>query len=208
MAALQVAVLSAPALLAAGLASSTHCAVMCGALQATSTTRRWWSLQAGRLCAYIVLGAFAGASGTWLLALANTVSSGQNLRVLALVAMLLVLLMAIRRQTAPRCCPRSRRFAGTAFLRGLLTGLVPCTLLYAALALAALAGSAAQGALLMAAFGLGTVPAVRAGSWGWSRLRSPTTPPWARRLSAGTAVTALLLISALGTAGVIWCSSP
>lgn len=46
-----------------------------------------------------------------------------------------------------------RRYAA-----GLAWGLVPCGMVYAALALALLAGSTASGALVMLAFGLGTLP--------------------------------------------------
>ncbi len=41
---------------------------------------------------------------------------------------------------------------------GLLWGMLPCGLVYSALSLALLAGSAGRGAIAMAAFGLGTVP--------------------------------------------------
>lgn len=47
-----------------------------------------------------------------------------------------------------------------AFLFGMIWGWLPCGLVYTALALAATAGSPTQGALTMAAFGAGTLPAV------------------------------------------------
>lgn len=47
-----------------------------------------------------------------------------------------------------------------ALLFGMIWGWLPCGLVYASLALAASAGSPASGALTMAAFGLGTLPAV------------------------------------------------
>ncbi|HVT34883.1 MAG TPA: sulfite exporter TauE/SafE family protein, partial [Nevskiaceae bacterium] len=50
------------------------------------------------------------------------------------------------------------------FMRGLLWAALPCGILYGVLALCALAGDAARGALLAAAFGLGTVPGAALGS--------------------------------------------
>jgi sulfite exporter TauE/SafE len=44
------------------------------------------------------------------------------------------------------------------FLAGLVNGLLPCGLVYAYLALAASSAEPWQGALTMAAFGLGTIP--------------------------------------------------
>lgn len=49
---------------------------------------------------------------------------------------------------------------GASYLLGLTLGLLPCGMLYAAIAAAAGAGSAVNGALAMLAFGLGTVPAL------------------------------------------------
>ncbi len=53
---------------------------------------------------------------------------------------------------------RSRASGG--FLLGMLLGFLPCGLLYAALAVAAASQSAPTGAAAMAAFGLGTIPAL------------------------------------------------
>ena len=51
------------------------------------------------------------------------------------------------------------------FVLGLLWGLVPCGLVYAALAAAALAADPVEGALLLLAFGLGTLPNLLAAHW-------------------------------------------
>jgi sulfite exporter TauE/SafE len=48
---------------------------------------------------------------------------------------------------------------------GMLWGWLPCGLVYSALGQALASGSPAKGAALMAAFGLGTLPAMLAGSW-------------------------------------------
>ena len=52
------------------------------------------------------------------------------------------------------------RHAGQAFLLGLVWGWLPCGLVYAAVVYAAATGGAANGALFMAFFGLGTLPTV------------------------------------------------
>ena len=69
-----------------------------------------------------------------------------------------------------------RRDPWGAFSCGALLGLHPCGLLFAMLLAAASTGSALRGAAILAAFGLGTVPALlgiaSAGSWGALRLRS------------------------------------
>lgn len=49
---------------------------------------------------------------------------------------------------------------GARYLLGVVLGFLPCGLLYGALAAAATAGNAAEGALAMAGFTLGTVPAL------------------------------------------------
>ncbi|RMF59144.1 MAG: sulfite exporter TauE/SafE family protein [Bacteroidetes bacterium] len=94
-----------------------------------------------------------------------------------------------------------RRLVGTmaAFLRdptpgriwalGLLNGLLPCGLVYAALAAATASGTALRGAFLMAVFGLATVPALLVlGSTGVLM-----RPAWRVRLQRAGAVLVILL---------------
>lgn len=57
------------------------------------------------------------------------------------------------------------------FALGLVLGFLPCGLIYGALGAAAGTGSAIRGALAMAAFSLGTVPALIAVGWGGMLLR-------------------------------------
>lgn len=75
-----------------------------------------------------------------------------------------------------------RRYAA-----GLAWGLVPCGMVYAALALALLAGSAASGALVMLAFGLGTLPNLLMLSSLSAGLRVLARRVWVRR-GVGAAV--------------------
>jgi sulfite exporter TauE/SafE len=63
----------------------------------------------------------------------------------------------------------------SAYVAGLLWGWLPCGLVYGALAAAAFAGSAAGGALAMAAYGLGTLPWLMAGGLAFGWLQRKTT---------------------------------
>jgi sulfite exporter TauE/SafE len=73
------------------------------------------------------------------------------------------------------------------FLSGLAWGLMPCAMVYAALFTAMLTGSAAGGALVMLAFGVGTLPGLIAASFGFRRLmRGAQSRP--RRIVVGLAL--------------------
>ena len=78
----------------------------------------------------------------------------------------------------------------TRYALGMVLGFLPCGLVYGALAAAAGTGSIADGAAAMAAFGLGTAPALLAVGWGGLIVR--------RRLRDGTRwiATPLLLANA------------
>jgi uncharacterized protein len=63
------------------------------------------------------------------------------------------------------------RFLGAQVLFGVANGFIPCGLVYAALALPTASASPVDGAVVMAAFGLGTFPAMFAVGWLSGRLR-------------------------------------
>jgi sulfite exporter TauE/SafE len=133
--------------------------------------------QAGRMLGYSALGALAGGTAGLV-----TQLSGLRFLLAGLLATAALLMLA---QAAKRLPPRwtawlpqlslpvpgaglSRRIApllaAPTGMRGVALGLalsaLPCGLLYAALAGAAATGSALAGALAMAAFVLGTLPAL------------------------------------------------
>jgi sulfite exporter TauE/SafE len=169
-----------------GLLGGVHCAGMCGGL-ATALSRAgsgsWpaWKLQlgysAGRLASYSVAGALAGSlAGTALLAkdilpvqfglylLANVMLIGLGLH-LAGWSSFIGRLEVPGRWLWKRISPALGRFLPVnswprAVGAGVLWGWVPCGLVYSMLATAMLAGHAAGGALVMLAFGLGTLPNV------------------------------------------------
>ncbi len=179
-----------PLLLAAvttGLLGLPHCVAMCGGLAGAvpggSLARAGWHL--GRLSTYGMLGAAAGATGAAL--------PGPPWVVTVLAATLLVWFAARIAGIAPAGSalpaglhrlaarlPRSGPLAPIGF--GLLSGLLPCGLVYAALAMPVAAGSAAAGAALMVVFGLGTLPALAIAVGAMHRLTR--SRPWARRLLA------------------------
>ena len=209
---LAIGVLGLPALLAAGIASSVHCGLMCGLLHAQLARGFGWAQQAGRVSAYGLLGALAGASGAWLLRATPLLPALDAARIALPPLLIVIAIYRSRGMKASGCCKplpaRPGLTVAAVYLRGLAAGLTPCTLLYAALTYAALSASVGQGTLLMVAFGLGTVPAVQAGAWTWARIGASNAPVVAQRLALLAALgTALLMSAGLIASGGsgIWC---
>lgn len=94
-----------------------------------------------------------------------------------------------------RAMPMARRYG-----MGLAWGLVPCGMVYSALALALLAGNATSGALVMGAFGLGTLPNLLVISGLSGYLRQLSRKP-AIRMGAAIVV---IGFGMLGVARSIW----
>lgn len=152
----------------AGLVGSPHCIGMCGgfAMACGTGPDRGFAWHLGRLATYAVLGAGAGFFGaaipgpTWVAAL---VSAG------LMVWFSLVLAGVVKEPSlqipgVTRLATRAAQTpsVGSRFAFGMTTGLLPCGLVYAALAIPVASGSVAAGALAMVAFGAGTVPALAA----------------------------------------------
>lgn len=169
------------ALFLVGLLGGTHCVGMCGgivgALSMGAPAR--WSMHlaynAGRILSYAAAGAIAGLLGAASFGLEGQVPIRLILYFLAnlmLVALGFYLLgvtraLAFTEKAGLRLWqfiqPLTKRFlparsVGQAFPLGLLWGWLPCGLVYSALASALTAGSPQRGALMMLAFGLGTLP--------------------------------------------------
>ena len=79
---------------------------------------------------------------------------------------------------------------------------MPCGFVYTVLVIATLQADAWRSALTMAAFGLGTVPAMLAAALGAGRVAAFTARPAARRIAG-----AALLASALLTVAAPWMMS-
>jgi sulfite exporter TauE/SafE len=177
----------AAALFVAGLVGgATHCAGMCGpfvvaqvtaGLAARPTLSRLSAgalvpYHLGRAVTYVGLGAAAGlVSGTVVHGagfrplLVVLLALGAALMLAQAVAQVATLLPAVPAGLADRVARAARPLladprGGRRFLLGLVLGFLPCGLLYGALAAAAASGSALGGAVAMAGFALGTVPAL------------------------------------------------
>ena len=173
-----------------GLAAGGHCLGMCGGLQAAlmpAATPGLWRLQCGRSLAYTLLGAVAGGLGAGLSAglgtgLGNgfTAPAVNVLRVLASVMAALALLSLAARLAFRRDLlglewlgmhfwqwlqPLARHAGGwrepwRSYALGMVWAFIPCGLVLSMAALAATTGAAWHGAALLAAFALGTWPAL------------------------------------------------
>lgn len=177
---------SAPFVL--GLISSLHCSQMCGPIVlAYSLPLRAGSRSAllghlayncGRITTYSILGGIAGAAGAGMSSIGRLAGIERGAAIVAGIAMILAaLIMAFHwpKRTLVKiggATPAWLSKASAGLLKsshpasklvlGLLLGLLPCGLIYAALLKAVDTGSAAGGAVSMLAFGLGTSGALLA----------------------------------------------
>ncbi|MBK8479619.1 MAG: sulfite exporter TauE/SafE family protein [Proteobacteria bacterium] len=201
----------------ASLVGSLHCVGMCGGFvafyagSAAAGTTPWLAHAAyngGRLMTYLLLGAAGGALG----AAVDLAGAGFDLpRLAGAVAGVVMLLwglamlgtllgarwpaLGLARRLTARLQPLVRQLGQRspvvrALLLGTLTTLLPCGWLYAFVVAAAGTGSAWRGAALMAAFWLGTVPALLGLGLG--------VRPLARRLGRVLPVLTALAVLALG----------
>lgn len=206
-----------PAILLASFVGSVHCVAMCGplvGLHGGARTVRLALIHAlGRLTTYALLGALAGMVGR-AIDLAGDLGVVQ--RAASLVAGTVVvawglyqlaIAMGWRRTatsipagafTAGLVRIRTRRAVVRTWLVGVLTGLLPCGWLWAFVVAAAGTGSAGGGALVMAVFWLGTVPAMT----GVLAFAGPAIDWLRRRLPAVTAIA--LIVLGLGTLAMRW----
>jgi uncharacterized protein len=196
--------LAATALLM-GLAGGPHCLAMCGAACAGigrsrqgGATPSLWMFQVGRVAGYSSLGAVAAASLQGIGWLATQSAALRPFWTMFHVAAALLGLMLLWQARQPAWLERGaralwtrakssgvRRGNGAPLVLGVLWALLPCGLLYSALLVAALSANAAEGALMMALFALGSGLSLMAGPWLWLRLRFSMAGSnrWAIRLS-------------------------
>jgi sulfite exporter TauE/SafE len=171
-----------------GLLGGVHCAGMCGGIISALSLQTprpagnqgpVWPLHLaynlGRIASYAIAGALMGAIGSLGLLLNNWLPVQMILYVAAnLMMVALGLYLTGLTQTLAfveragqrlwqRVQPSTKRFlpvrgAAQAFPLGMLWGWLPCGLVYSVLTMTLLSGSAAKGAAIMLAFGLGTLP--------------------------------------------------
>ena len=192
-----------------GVAGGPHCIAMCGAVCAgigraaePHSTRAMLGFQAGRIAGYSALGALAAATMQglgWLTTQTAVVRPLWTLMHVAAILLGLLLLVQARQPvwldaSARRLWGRVRALharwgQGAPVAIGSLWALMPCGLLYSALLVAALSGSAVDGALTMSLFALGSSVSLLAGPWLLLRLKSLGSGDWGVRL-AGVALVA------------------
>ncbi len=158
----------------AGILGGGHCLVMCGGIASflgiNNRPKQLLLYHLGRLCSYGFLGFVLASGSSWLPA--------QALLPLRWFAALLLLLMGLYLLGKKRALlwlerlgqglfkqlkPLTQRYIvprslGQSLMAGVLWGFLPCGLVYASLGLALATAVPWQGALVMLAFGLGTLP--------------------------------------------------
>lgn len=207
------------ALFLVGLLGGTHCVGMCGGIVGAlslGAPARWamhLAYNAGRILSYSAAGAIAGALGAASMGLEGQVPVRLVLYFLAnlmLVALGLYLIGVTRALAFSErfgqhlwrlLQPLSKRFLPArsvvqAFPLGLLWGWLPCGLVYSALASSLTTASTGRGALLMLAFGLGTLPNLLLAGIVLARLNEFVRRSWVRMASG-------LLVLAFGLYGLL-----
>ncbi len=217
------------AALLSGLLGGLHCAAMCGGIAtgfpamqgvAALPVRATWgpALDAnlGRVGGYVVAGAIAGGLGQGIVQVARLDGLALGLRMLVGAVLVLVALRLLDRRGRlaflarigqgfwQRMRPLQRRLlpANTRPRRlalGLLWGWLPCGLSTTLLLAAWLQADAVNGALTMAAFGLGTLPVMLPLTWSGAHVAQHLKDPrW--RIPAAL----IVLAAGLLTLGAPW----
>jgi sulfite exporter TauE/SafE len=208
-----------------GLAASAHCVLMCGGIAGAlglATVRAangrpplglLIGYQLGRVLSYSLAGLlFAGVFGG-MLTLLDSETFRRALRVLGAAVFAFAALVAFGGLRAPsfggqrlwqRIAPLAKRLLPVrslprALAFGMVWGWMPCGFVYTVLLLATMQLNALSGALTMAAFGLGTLPAMLATAYGAQHFTA-----LAQRRGARQAAGVLLLCSAALTLAGPW----
>ena len=181
------------AALVAGLATSFHCAVMCGPLACAFKVPPL-EYHGGRLLSYPLAGAAAGAAGGTLLAFLG--GRAGSILPWVLAAVLLVIGLGLeKRLPQPQFLSRWLLRLRLRRSLGLLTPLLPCGPLWLMLAAAAATGSWSGGALVMACFVAGTIPLPLLLHSQASRLRRRLSPATLRWTQQGVALLSAALLA-------------
>jgi sulfite exporter TauE/SafE len=207
--------------LLAGLLGGAHCVGMCGGIVAAMSLQGGkrqplpfhLGYNLGRLMSYTLAGALAGLVGSAAFLSEQLLPVQTGLYVLAQVMLILMglYLAGISRAVLwleraggglwQRLQPRFGRLLPIRDFRGALAagaiwGWLPCGLVYSVLITALASGGAVSGALLMLAFGLGTLPNLLAMGWAAERLRA---------LAANRTVKLIagLIVAGLGVWGLV-----
>jgi uncharacterized protein len=223
--------LQLPLVFLGGLLGSAHCVGMCGgfaisigmgARSLSSNLQRQLLYTLGRVLTYAFFGVAAGYAGFWLSRRAGTLVNVQaGLSIVAgglLVFQGLLALGIFPRRLLPKFSVGAAPcLAGTfvgpflaspgwsgVLLAGVLTGFLPCGLVYGFLTLASSSASILHGLLTMCAFGAGTAPLMILTGAGGSLLSHP-----ARRHLLQVSAVCVLLTGMISVArGVMFVQFP
>jgi uncharacterized protein len=205
-----------------GLLGGVHCLGMCGSIVGILTAQlpkdgaRWpfhLAYNSGRIASYTLAGLLVGAIGQAGLLLRDVVPvqhllfALSSLMLIALGLYLAGIWSMVRRIEQvgsvlwQRIQPLTRSLfpitsPARALLLGALWGWLPCGLVYSVLVTALASGHAQSGALIMLAFGLGTLPNLLTIGMFWERCRQWVQSPGVR-LFAG------LIVMAFGLYGLV-----
>jgi hypothetical protein len=201
-----------------GLASSLHCAGMCGGIGASlamgfapdkglkARAKALAAAQAGKSLSYVLAGLLVGALGSAVYGLLDRQAAFQVARIAGASALIWTGLSLFGVVPSPAILQRAfapvRRWAWSAKrsggagagVAGLVWGLMPCGMVYAALLYAMLAGGAVRGGLVMLGFAVGVTPAVSAAALGVSMLPRFAQGGWGRA-TAGSAMIGLAVLT-------------
>ncbi len=169
-----------------GLSSNFHCLGMCGPIalavpvNTKSFATRLLSIllyNLGRILVYAILGAFFGLMGLGLFLTGVQQQLSIIVGVVIVISAILTLLnrktnflsslisgKTLKLQQKMGKYLRKQGYTNN-FVLGLLNGLLPCGLVYFALAAALITGSVLNGVLFMVLFGIGTMPVMVALPW-------------------------------------------
>jgi uncharacterized protein len=202
-----------------GLAGSGHCVAMCGPLvlsigsglappgRSRPPLKTPLLYHAGRISTYVLLALPAGLLGQLLslrgLGRAAAVGGAAVLLGMALNARRLPgvrRLYGFSASVAARACASAARWGRGrptlgVFALGAANGLMPCGMVYAAVAAAAASGSLTEAFVMMVGFGLGTTPALLAVSISATSL-PPHARAWLHRMAPLVLVLAAVLLLA------------
>ena len=212
----------------AGLLGGAHCAAMCGGIVSLTCAPGAdgkprgpsypLAYNFGRIASYVLAGALAGALGQAGMALRGG-ALAQHLLMFLMGATLIVVALNV---AGVRPVTRGIEAAGSLLWRqvqpvsrhflpvtapwqalglGALWGWLPCGMVYAVLLTALASGNAAEGALILAAFGLGTLPNLLLIGNAVGRAKRWMQITWVRYAAS-------LLIAAVGIYGMLHVLQP
>lgn len=195
-----------------GLVASGHCVLMCGGISAAlgmATSRNTdgklrmsllIAYQAGRTTSYSIAGLLLGGALGGVVSLLNVDGVRLALRALSAAALFLAALAVFRRRAVPglgmgarlwtRLAPLGRKLLPVrtlprALAFGMIWGWMPCGAVYMVLTMATLQSDALRAAATMAAFGVGTAPAMLVMTAGGQRFLSLAGGAAGKRLVGG-----------------------